>query len=481
VTSVLARLRRLPPGPVLIGLSVLGVLLGLRQKLPCNNGHPKPDVGWTHVCYSDVLALYGGRGLGNGSWPYVQNTTVEYPVLIGLSMALIGLPIHALAVRGSLDGIAHALGFATVDQGVIFFWETAVVHGLLVVGTTAMLLRLRRDRPGDVLLWAVGPSVLLAFTVNWDMLAVAPAIGALLAWSRGRVVLAGVLIGVGTAAKLFPVLFLLPLVVLCLRHRTVAARLVAARLVGAAAVTWLVLNLPVALANRAGWWTPYRFSTERWIDWGTLYYLTDHLTPPLGWHDAVWPFIGSVPHLNRTSLVVFLLACAGITALILLAPRPPRVAAMAFLVVAAFLLTNKVWSQQFVLWLVPLAVLARPRRTGLAVWQAVEVAYLFAFLRVVIAGKDDYVLVQTALARYLAIAVLAALVVAEALRPERDPVRGADLADPDAGPLAPWPPPPRPSAEPEPEPEVAADAAGSVRPEVVPGDADLGEHLAQQG
>ena len=32
---------------------------------------------------------------------------------------------------------------------------------------------------------------------------------------------------------------------------------------------------------------------------------------------------------------------------------------------AAFLLTNKVWSPQFVLWLLPLAVLAWPRRRGL--------------------------------------------------------------------------------------------------------------------
>ena len=38
----------------------------------------------------------------------------------------------------------------------------------------------------------------------------------------------------------------------------------------------------------------------------------------------------------------------------MLAPRRPRFGAMAFLVIAAFLLTNKVYSPQYVLWLLPL-------------------------------------------------------------------------------------------------------------------------------
>ena len=43
--------------------------------------------------------------------------------------------------------------------------------------------------------------------------------GALLAWARKRPWLAGLLLGLATAAKLYPVLFLLPLVALCIRTR----------------------------------------------------------------------------------------------------------------------------------------------------------------------------------------------------------------------------------------------------------------------
>ena len=40
--------------------------------------------------------------------------------------------------------------------------------------------------------------------------------------------------------------------------------------------------------------------------------------------------------------------------------------------VAAFLLTNKVWSPQFSLWLVPLAVLALPHRRILLTWMTID-------------------------------------------------------------------------------------------------------------
>ena len=56
----------------------------------------------------------------------------------------------------------------------------------------------------------------------------------------------------------------------------------------------------------------------------------------------------------------------------------PRVAQLAFLVVAAFLLVNKVYSPQYVLWLLPLAVLARPRWRDLLIWQAGELLYFGA-------------------------------------------------------------------------------------------------------
>ena len=51
---------------------------------------------------------------------------------------------------------------------------------------------------------------------------------------------------------------------------------------------------------------------------------------------------------------------------------------MLFLVLAAFLITNKVYSPQYVVWLVLLAVLALPAVRDLIVWQAGELVYFAA-------------------------------------------------------------------------------------------------------
>ena len=59
----------------------------------------------------------------------------------------------------------------------------------------------------------------------------------------------------------------------------------------------------------------------------------------------------------------------------LVAPESPRLAQLGFLVVAAFLLVNKVYSPQYVLWLLPLAALARPRWRDHLMWQGTEIFY----------------------------------------------------------------------------------------------------------
>jgi uncharacterized membrane protein len=70
---------------------------------------------------------------------------------------------------------------------------------------------------------------------------------------------------------------------------------------------------------------------------------------------------------------LFLLLCAAIGVLGLLSPRP-SLAQLALLVVAAFAITNKVYSPQYVR-LLPLAALARPRWPLFLLWQAAEAVY----------------------------------------------------------------------------------------------------------
>jgi uncharacterized membrane protein len=131
-----------------------------------------------------------------------------------------------------------------------------------------------------------------------------------------------------------------------------------------------------------------------------------------------------------------------IAALIFAAPRRPRVPQVFFLVLAVFLLANKVWSPQYVVWLVPLVVLARPRVWAYAVWQAAEVAYFFAIWAYLITvavgapiegGIGTGAYFAALLARFASVVLLCVLVIRDILRPEADLVRAAGDDDPAGG------------------------------------------------
>ena len=73
----------------------------------------------------------------------------------------------------------------------------------------------------------------------------------LTAIARKKPILAGALIGLGTAGKLYPLLLLGPLFVLCLRTGQDGRPWT--RGMTAAAVGWLVSNLPAMLVYPTGW------------------------------------------------------------------------------------------------------------------------------------------------------------------------------------------------------------------------------------
>ena len=112
----------------------------------------------------------------------------------------------------------------------------------------------------------------------------------------------------------------------------------------------------------------------------------------------------------------------------LTAPRPPRLGQLGFLVVSAFLLVNKVWSPQYSLWLVPLAVLAIPRWKPVLAWMTVD-ALLWIPRMAYYLGPDHKGLpiepfLGAVVIRDTAVLLLMALVLRDIYRPEHDPILG---------------------------------------------------------
>jgi uncharacterized membrane protein len=407
---------------VLLAASVLGMVLALAQKSPCRSG------AWNYyakqfqdACYTDIYPLYYGEGLSAGKVPYTGHQ-VEYPVLIGGAMQAASWLVRNVN---------------PVIRGREFFGVTVLLLAVCgIVGVLATARAAGPDRRAQALMVALSPALILSAFINWDLIALALTALGIAAWAARRGVWAGAFLGLAVAAKFYPLVVFGPLLLLCLRAGQLREF---AKTLAAAVLAWLAVDLPVMIVAPSGWAYFYVFSKERGADWGSVWYMFEHFNVPvLG--DA------RLSALNLMSAAFFAAACVAIAVLALAAPRRPRLPQLCFLVLGAFLMTNKVWSPQYVVWLVPLAVLARPRLWPYLLWQLAEVAYFFGiwgYLIFVYVTEGNQVTgyhgISTGwyfaalVARFLAVGLLAAYVVRDIISPERDVVRAHGQDDPAGG------------------------------------------------
>ncbi|MFI7423606.1 glycosyltransferase family 87 protein [Nonomuraea sp. NPDC049684] len=398
-------------------IAALGAVLGYVVRLPCRTGGWNDQVQtYTNFCYTDIYPLYFDRQLATQN-PYFADVPfekqVEYPVVLG-------------EVMQAIAWISRKLELDQVAQAVRFYDLTVLLLGIcLVAGVLLMAAVAGPTRRWDALWYAISPAVILAAYINWDLVAGALSMGMLLAWARRRQVLAGVLLGLAIATKFYPLMFLGALFLLTLRTARWRPFLVT---LGSAAGAWLVVNVPFMVFAWDGWRRFYVFSQERGIDWGS---------PWLFFQRKGWGILGEAD-VSTLGMVTLAALCLGIAVLALTAPRRPRLAQLCFLALAAFMMTNKVWSPQFVLWLVPFAVLARPRWKPLALWQFAEVWYFAAIWLYLLAqaplsrddlGIGDNTYFTAVWGRVITIGIMMAFVVRDILRPERDVVRQDGIDD----------------------------------------------------
>ncbi|MGL5808888.1 MAG: glycosyltransferase family 87 protein [Nocardioides sp.] len=447
------------PTRVVLVLAALCCCAGMIQKAPCfNDGWREGNQRYADMCYSDLPFLYTGRGFAELAWPYdgdeqvrARHPVMEYPV--GISYWAWGAAWATHVVRSpDLD-----LRFARPSDEMwglpemrgetqVFVVVNALGFAVLTLLSVYFLSLVNPRRGWDAAYVAASPALALALLINWDLVAVLFVAGALWAWARDRPMLTGVMIGLGTAVKLYPLLLFGALVVVCLRDRRLFAL---ARAMAAGLLAWLAANAPAYLSGPDQWHVFWRFNSDRGADLGSVWLVVAQAA------DVTL----SPGFMNQWSLIFMVVWCTGVLVVGLLAPRTPRFAQLAFLIVVGFLLVNKVYSPQYVLWLLPLAALARPRLRDQAIWQGAEVFYFMAvwwYLGEYIAppsGGDSS-------AYWLAIGIrvagelyLVAIVTRDILRPEHDPVDRGGSGDDD--------PIERGRGEPDPDLELVADLRDS--------------------
>jgi uncharacterized membrane protein len=434
------------PWRIALLIGVLALTVSWFGKAACIQQYTNPqgqfELDWRTsrpyitMCYTDIVPLYTAEQLDKpDSFPYrtswiddegkptQQTRYMEYPVLTGLFQW-----VNAKLTAGWLDlGLAQALPVAIYFDITAFWLALAWLVAVWAVARTA------RRRPWDAILVAASPLVLVHAFTNFDALAAAAAAAGVLAWARKKPVLAGVLIGIGGAAKFYPLLLLGALFVLCLR--TGKLREWQSTTVAALAA-WLVVNAPIALTYPAGWWEFFRRNLARAADTDSVWNIVTEFT---GWSgfDGTLGSWQTPATLNAVTAVLFLVCCAAIAVMALSAPRRPRLAQLGFLLVATFLVVNKVWSPQYSLWLVPLAVLAMPRWKILLAWMTIDalvwVPRMMYYLGVDHKGLPIEWFLGWVVLRDVAVIALGALVVYEIYHPARDLVRAFGDDDPAGG------------------------------------------------
>ncbi|PVE19722.1 glycosyltransferase 87 family protein [Arthrobacter sp. Bz4] len=337
------------------------------------------------------------------------------------------------ALTGAFAGVtAHLVPAGTTLRYYDLHSVLAVAAWLVTVYAT---VRMTNRRPWDAAMVAVAPMIVLTGFLGWDLWAVMFAALGMLGFARGSFVLAGIFLGLGTAAAGYPLLIFAAVSLLARRTRLFRG----AALTGTVlAATWLAANLPFALYDPRGWTTHVAEALTAEAGPSSVWFAYNSMIARVGGWEM------SAATTTVLAAVAFTLLGVGIAALALMAPRRPRLAQLALLLVGALILTGKEYSPQYALWLVPLVALAYPKWRTFLTWQLFEAAHWWAlmmYLAQEASGGDQqnnidlpYYLLAV-MGHMLATAYIMYRVIEGIIDPRQDPVRRLDIDDPQGGPF----------------------------------------------
>jgi uncharacterized membrane protein len=328
---------------VVIALALLASLLSFAKFNYCAETGWQTPGQYVHACYSDIPALYGERGLDKGVWAYNNGeNSVEYPVVQGAIMWASAKLIP--------DGVNN------------YFYGSALLLALLFIFIALIVFRIR---PEFGYLLPLAPAAIASLYINWDLWAIAAMMLAIYWFDRKQDYASAFALGIAISTKFLPIFLLIPIALIYFRREDLLKFVKYSAVVVA---TFVAINLPVALTTFDGWWRFYSLNLNRGSDWGSLWYALSNLGLDL-------------THQNYLSVLLLLIAITLFSLFFLQTVDVLKLAHVALFIMVAVMAVSKVYSPQYVLWLVPLAVIALIDKRDLAIfwfWQGAEVLYHLA-------------------------------------------------------------------------------------------------------
>jgi len=336
--------------------------------------------------FSDIYGFYGLHfSDGLHQWPFSEKTNtedlaprhpVEYPAVTGLIMWLI-----SFLITPSYPDIYSAFHS--------YYRATAFLNSILFAVSSYLIYKMVGKK--YTLYFVLAPAVLYSLNRNWDIWAVVTMLFAIYLYDKKKYDLSAFLLAISIATKFFPLVLMLPILIIFLKNKQPKLFI---RYVLITATSWVAINLPFILINYEGWAYFYKFSAERGLGSASFYEITNIILPSITFSSIHFYFLN-----------FFVLA--AVTAYLLRLKTVPTLAATSFFVMFGFILFNKQYSFQYVIWLSALALLSFSylitRHRNLLIylyvfWQASELAFQYSFFQRILTGRyanTDYPLTIT--------------------------------------------------------------------------------------
>ena len=315
--------------------------------------------------FSDIRGFYGMHFFdGQHLWPFSEKTLlgdtkvqhpVEYPALTGLIMWLLSFLVSPSQT-------------AVFD----YYRITAAFQIVLLAISAYLIFKLVGKKYGFYFILA--PAVLYSLNRNWDIWAIAAMMLAIYLFEKKRFQLSAILLAVSIATKFFPIVLMLPIMIIFLRNKQIKLFI---RYALTTAIAWTVINLPFVLINYEGWAYFYKFSAERGLGSASFFEITNIILPSITFSSIHFYILNT-------------LALVAVTTYFVRLKSVPTLAATSFFVMFGFILFNKQYSMQYVIWLSALAVLTfsylkREHKELLIyvyiLWQTLELAFQYSFFQ----------------------------------------------------------------------------------------------------